>query len=155
MKHCYEYPHPAVTVDIALFRKRGDSLEVLLIKRAKNPFKGKWAFPGGFVDENEPLDVAARRELEEETGLSGIDLTQFGAFGDPGRDPRGHTISIAYSGFVEDERAAAAADDAEEAEWFPVDAPPELAFDHHKILAAALVHLPFVPGSRFQVDPET
>lgn len=137
-QHCYPFPRPAVTVDIVLFRRRDEKVEVLLIRRAKDPFKGRWALPGGFVDENEPLHDAARRELREETGLSDLELEQFGAFGDPGRDPRGHTISIAYVGFLDDDRAASAADDAEAAEWFAAHDPPELAFDHAQILSVAL-----------------
>src|SRR5689334_11906545 len=85
--YCYDYPRPAVTVDIILFHHDGQRIEVLLIKRARPPFKGTWAFPGGFVDKDESLERAAARELKEETGLAGIRLEQLGAFGDPGRDP--------------------------------------------------------------------
>jgi 8-oxo-dGTP diphosphatase len=137
-EHCYEHPRPAVTVDIILFYHDGQGMEVLLVKRARDPFKGRWAFPGGFVDENEPLEAAAARELEEETGLRNIRLEQVGAFGDPGRDPRGHTVSIAFTALLENRDKAKAADDAEDARWHSVTRPPRLAFDHKKILALAL-----------------
>jgi 8-oxo-dGTP diphosphatase len=119
----------------------GDDLQVLLIKRANDPFKGKWALPGGFVDENEPLEHAALRELEEETGLKRIRLEQVAAFGDPGRDPRGHTVSIVFVGVLHNNRKVKAGDDAAEAEWHPALRPPPLAFDHNKILSTALRHV--------------
>ena len=139
--YCYKYPRPAVTADIVLFRMPDDDLQVLLIKRAHDPFKGKWALPGGFVDENEPLEHAALRELEEETGLKRIRLEQVAAFGDPGRDPRGHTVSIVFVGVLHNNRKVKAGDDAAEAEWHPALQPPPLAFDHNKILSAALEHV--------------
>ena len=116
-------------------------IEVLLIKRARAPFKGRWAFPGGFVDEDESLEAAAARELREETGLRGIKLEQLAAFGDPGRDPRGHTVSVVFFGIVSNRRAAIAADDAAEAAWHSASNPPKLAFDHRKILKAAMERL--------------
>lgn len=136
--YCYEYPRPAVAVDIVLLYRSGDAVEVLLIKRAREPFKGRWAFPGGYVEEDESLEDAAARELLEETGLSGIHLEQIGAFGDPGRDPRGHTISIVFSAVLDDCLEAKAADDAADAAWHSALAPPKLAFDHSKILGVAL-----------------
>ena len=136
--HCYEYPRPAVTVDIVLFCRAESDVEVLLIRRAREPFKGRWAFPGGFVDKDESLEHAASRELLEETGLTGIHLDQIGAFGDPGRDPRGHTVSIVFSAMLEDCRNASAADDAADAKWHSAIDPPKLAFDHNKILDLAL-----------------
>jgi len=136
--YCYEYPHPAVSVDIVLFYRVGSEVEVLLIKRAREPFKGRWAFPGGFVDKDESLEHAAARELREETGLKGVHLEQIGAFGDPGRDPRGHTVSIAFCAMLDRRLPARAADDAAEAEWHPARRPPRLAFDHKKILSLAL-----------------
>jgi 8-oxo-dGTP diphosphatase len=140
-EHCYEHPRPSLTVDIILFYREADRVEVLLIKRANDPFKGRWAFPGGFVDENESLENAAARELREETGLKKIRLEQVGAFGDPGRDPRGHTISIAFAAVLEARVEAKAADDAEDAAWHTVARPPRLAFDHKKILRVALEHM--------------
>ena len=137
-KHCYEYPRPAVTVDIVLFVGLEDRIEVLLIKRARPPFRGRWAFPGGFVDADESLEDAARRELVEETGITGVKLNQLGAFGDPGRDPRGHTVSIVFTALLDDKPIAVAADDAAEALWHSARRPPRLAFDHGKILHLAL-----------------
>jgi 8-oxo-dGTP diphosphatase len=136
--YCYDYPRPAVSVDIVLFCRADGSVQVLLIKRGRDPFKGQWAFPGGFVEKDESLEDAAYRELAEETGLSGINLDQIGAFGDPGRDPRGHTVSIAFAAVLEDRLDACAADDAAEAEWHSALDPPKLAFDHEKILNLAL-----------------
>lgn len=135
-EYCYPFPRPAVTVDIVIFRE-SEQLEILLVKRKKNPFRGQWSFPGGFVDEDEKLLDAAKRELREETGLERIRLEQFQAFGDPGRDPRGHTISIAHFGIARPGAEPSAGDDAAEAGWFPADRPPRLAFDHPKILRAA------------------
>jgi 8-oxo-dGTP diphosphatase len=136
--YCYEYPRPSVTVDIILFHRAGERTEVLLIKRARDPFKGAWAFPGGFVDEDESLERAAARELKEETGLEGIKMEQLAAFGDPGRDPRGHTVSVAFVALLDRPAEAAGADDAEDARWHSALRPPRLAFDHKKILRRAL-----------------
>lgn len=136
--YCYEYPRPAVTVDIVLFCRSGSEIEVLLIKRSREPFKGQWALPGGFVEKDESLERAASRELLEETGLSVINLEQIGAFGDPGRDPRGHTVSIAFSAVLDSRLQPCAADDAADAEWHSALRPPKLAFDHKKILELAL-----------------
>ena len=138
LRHCYEYPRPAVTVDIVLFVGSQNRSQVLLIKRARPPFKGEWAFPGGFVDANESLEDAARRELVEETGITGINLKQLGAFGDPGRDPRGHTVSVVFTALLGDKRIAVAADDAAEARWHSARRPPRLAFDHREILRVSL-----------------
>jgi 8-oxo-dGTP diphosphatase len=113
----YRYPRPAVTCDAVVFTMRADDLAVLLIKRKDEPFKGRWALPGGFVNENESLERAAARELAEETGITGVRLEQLGAFGDPGRDPRGHTVTIAWVTFIVAEAAITAGDDAAEAEW--------------------------------------
>jgi 8-oxo-dGTP diphosphatase len=131
----YPYPRPSLTVDVALVT-REQAARVLLIQRKADPFAGKWALPGGFVDENERLMDAALRELTEETGLDGVDLEQLHAFGDPGRDPRGWTVSVVYLARVSaDQLSPRAGDDAAAAEWFPLDAPPPLAFDHADILA--------------------
>jgi 8-oxo-dGTP diphosphatase len=137
-QHCYDYPRPSVTVDVVLFYRDGERTEVLLIKRAREPFKGAWAFPGGFVDQDESLERAAARELKEETGLEGIHFEQLGAFGDPGRDPRGHTVSVAFVGLLESRAEATGADDADDARWHSALRPPRLAFDHKKILRLAL-----------------
>ncbi len=143
--YCYDYPRPALTVDIVLFHRTADGVEVLLIKRARDPFKDLWAFPGGFVDEDESLEDAAARELREETTLVGVHLEQIGAFGDPGRDPRGHTVSVVFSAVLDDRLQAAAADDAADAGWHSALAPPELAFDHQKILNIALKRMKLTP----------
>lgn len=136
-KYSYDHPRPAVTVDIVLFHRAKRDARVLLIQRKQDPFKGRWAFPGGFVDENESLEAAAARELHEETGLEGIELEQIGAFGDPGRDPRGHTVSVVFAALLDEQPQPAPADDAEAAEWHSVFTPPALAFDHDAILRAA------------------
>ncbi len=120
MPFTYPYPRPAVTCDSVVFTMRRGDLAVLLIRRKDDPFKGAWALPGGFVNENESLDRAAARELYEETGLSGLRLQQLCAFGDPGRDPRGHTITVAYVAFLLAEATLTAGDDADGAEWLPL-----------------------------------
>jgi 8-oxo-dGTP diphosphatase len=140
-EYCYEHPRPAVTVDLVLLGSAGPRVQVLLIKRAREPFKGQWAFPGGFVDKDESLEDAAARELAEETGITGIHLEQIRAFGDPGRDPRGHTVSVVFAGVLEDRALVSAADDASEAAWHPALEPPNLAFDHNRILSTTLERL--------------
>jgi len=132
----YEYPRPALTVDVALVTMEPDP-RVLLIQRKHEPFAGRWALPGGFVDEGERLIDAARRELKEETGLEYADLEQLHTFGDPGRDPRGWTVSVAYLVRVLPEQVKpVAADDVAAVGWCRLHRPPELAFDHAEILAA-------------------
>jgi 8-oxo-dGTP diphosphatase len=120
----YPYPRPSVTADVVAFTMRADDLAVLLIRRKEEPFKGDWALPGGFVNENESLERAAARELYEETGLtvSSSKLEQLGAFGDPGRDPRGHTVTVAFVTFRAHETSINPGDDATEAEWQPLRA---------------------------------
>jgi 8-oxo-dGTP diphosphatase len=140
MPYTYEYPRPMVTVDILLVRIYGDTLQILLIERGCEPFKGKWALPGGYVGMEESPDSAAYRELKEETGLENIPLRQTGVYGDPGRDPRGHTITIVYCGAIPLRQTAdpVAGTDARNARWFPADHLPELAFDHEKIITDCL-----------------
>lgn len=137
MSYTYPFPRPAVTVDIIIFRLSGNRPEVLLIERANEPFRGKWALPGGFVDKDEALEDAAARELAEETGLRGILLTQMHTFGTPGRDPRGHTVSVVYVGYLTEGAVAVAGDDAVNAEWFGLEEMPEMAFDHRKVIDMA------------------
>ena len=126
-----------VTVDAVIIKKTAD-YELLLIKRKNEPFKDCWALPGGFVDENEDLETAAKRELEEETQIKIDSLQQIGAFGKPFRDPRGHMVSIAYFGEVAANTIAIASDDAKEAQWFSIKKLPTLAFDHLEIIEKAI-----------------
>src|SRR5579871_1443660 len=117
----HQYKLPSVTTDVVLFSLIESELKVLLIERKNPPYQGDWAFPGGFLDYGEAPEAGAFRELQEETGLTDVVIEQLGAFGNPLRDPRGHTISIVFFGFVEAERSAATgADDAAEARWFDV-----------------------------------
>jgi 8-oxo-dGTP diphosphatase len=132
--YTYEYPRPAVTADLIVLTRESQP-RVLLIKRKLEPFAGAWALPGGFVDQDEPLESAARRELREETGLKVEQLEQMHTFGDPGRDPRGWTVSIAFVARVDPGSMPTAGDDALEANWYPLDQLPSLAFDHDKVLA--------------------
>lgn len=142
MSYSYRYPRPAVTVDCVVLGLDGPALKVLLIRRDRPPFEGRWALPGGFVDEGEPLEAAARRELREETGLDGVALEQLQAFGAIDRDPRDRVISVAHWALVRAaEHPARAADDARDAAWLPVAAIAGLAFDHDAILALALRRL--------------
>jgi 8-oxo-dGTP diphosphatase len=125
-----------VTVDAVIVKKSTDN-QLLLIKRKNEPYKDCWALPGGFVDENEDLEVAAKRELEEETQVKIDSLQQFGTFGKPFRDPRGHMISVAYFGEVPENTIAIASDDAKEVAWFAINELPNLAFDHQEIIEKA------------------
>lgn len=141
MSHTYKYPRPSVTTDIILFNWTGDRLSVALIRRKEDPFKGKWAFPGGFLEMDEDLGVCARRELKEETNLDVDDLIQLGAFGAPDRDPRGRVISVAFIGFAKPESKAHAGSDAQEIGWHDLSDLPELAFDHREMLSRAIERL--------------
>ncbi len=142
MSFTYEYPRPALTVDAVIFRRFENEWQVLLIKRGNEPFKGMWAFPGGFVDMDEELIDSAKRELQEETGLTDVDLYQLYAFGTIGRDPRHRTVSVVYWGVAQMENSeVTGGDDAEQARWFPVGNAPGLAFDHHEILVMAVSKL--------------
>lgn len=134
----YEYARPAITADSIVFVRTEEGLKVLLIQRGNEPFKGSWAFPGGFAEVGEALEATARRELEEETGLTNIPLRQLQAFSSPDRDPREHVITVAFFALIDFKEEVAAASDASAAEWFSVSQLPELAFDHKEILAVAL-----------------
>jgi 8-oxo-dGTP diphosphatase len=142
VSYCYEYPRPALTVDCVVFGLDEEDLKVLLIQRAQEPFAGKWALPGGFVQLDETLEEAAMRELQEETGVSNVFLEQLYTFGDVHRDPRERVVSVAYYALVNlHEYKIQAATDATHALWFPVDDTPPLAFDHEHILEVALKRL--------------
>ena len=137
--YTYKYPRPALTVDMIVIRNVNSGTEILLIQRLNPPFQDQWALPGGFVDMNETLEQAAARELAEETGLTGVVLTQFKAFSTLNRDPRGHTISVIFTGLVSKDSNAFAGDDAKNVCWFNISELPSLAFDHAEIIQEALV----------------
>lgn len=139
-KYCYKYPHPAVTTDCVIFGFNGKKLQVLLIKRGIEPFKGRWAFPGGFIKMHETAEEGARRELREETGLENAYIQQFHTFSDPHRDPRERVITIAFYALVKIQDVKGG-DDAVAAQWFPLDEIPALAFDHDYILRMAIQKL--------------
>ena len=131
--YCYEYPRPSYTVDAAIIAKADH--KILLILRKHDPFAGKWAFPGGFMDMDETPEEAIVRELEEETHITGVALKQFKTYGALGRDPRGRTISTLFLGFVKHSTdiSPKGGDDAAEAQWFSLNNIPDLAFDHSVI----------------------
>jgi 8-oxo-dGTP diphosphatase len=142
MAYTYEYPRAALTVDCVVFGFDEAELKVLLIQRGLEPFKGKWALPGGFVRVDESLDEAARRELEEEAGLKRVFLEQIFTFGAPDRDPRERVVSVAYYALVKlTAHQAKAATDAADAQWFALSKIPTLAFDHSDIMEMALTRL--------------
>jgi 8-oxo-dGTP diphosphatase len=142
MAFLYEYPRAALTVDCVVFGFDAGELKALLIERGLEPFKGKWALPGGFVRVDETLDAGARRELEEEAGIKNVFLEQLYTFGEVERDPRERVVSVAYYALVKlAAHETKAATDAADARWFPVSKIPELAFDHAEILAMALSRL--------------
>lgn len=142
MPHTYEYPRPALTVDCVVFGFDEAELKVLLIQRGLEPFKGRWALPGGFVRVDETLENAARRELEEEAGLKQVFLEQLYTFGAVKRDPRDRVVSVAYYALVKlAAHQTKAATDAADAQWFPISQTPKLAFDHADIMATALARV--------------
>lgn len=155
------YAKPALTADIVVLRPDQDGLQVLLVERGGHPFIGKLALPGGFANENEPVEETATRELEEETGVSGLSMTLVGVFSRPGRDPRGWVVSAAFSSVVGNETLTVqAGDDAASAQWYTVIHTPsglmlqrgdtvvpagDLAFDHEEVLLAALKQTGLLP----------
>ena len=142
MSHTYDYARPALTTDCVVFGLDDEDLKVLLIQRDLSPFEGGWALPGGFVRVGESVDDSARRELEEETGLKKVYLEQLYTFGEPDRDPREHVVTVAYYALVNLLDHPPKADtDARNAAWFSLDDIPKLAFDHRRILDAALDRL--------------
>ena len=141
-KYCYDYPRPALTTDCIIFGFDEVELKVLLIERGIEPFKGQWAFPGGFVHMDETTEEGAKRELLEETGLKDVFIEQLYTFSDIHRDPRGRTVSVAYYSLVNlNEHDAIAGDDAAKAQWFSVKDIPALAFDHEQIFRMAMYRL--------------
>ena len=142
MPYSYQYPRPALTVDCVVFGFDEGELKALLIERGLEPFKGRWALPGGFVRVDETMEEAARRELVEETGLKDVFLEQLFTFGKVERDPRERVVSVAYYALVKlSDHRARAATDAANAQWFPVSKLPKPAFDHADILRTALARL--------------
>ena len=140
LNYSYKYPHPAVTTDCVIFGFDGVSIKVLLIQRGINPYKGAWAFPGGFLNMDETAEEGAKRELEEETGLKDAQVEQFYTFTKVDRDPRERVITIAHYALVKMEDVKAG-DDAAVARWFAFDEIPNLAFDHDHILRKAMAYL--------------
>lgn len=137
LRYHYKYPHPNVTTDCVIFGFDGNKLNVLLVERGLEPYKGRWAFPGGFLNMDESAEASALRELQEETGLKGAYIRQFHTFSDPNRDPRERILSVAYYALVRLQEVKGG-DDAVKAEWFSLDNVPPLAFDHDKMLQMAL-----------------
>ena len=136
MSYTYEYPRPAVTADCVVITKEKEP-KVLLIQRGNEPFKGCWAFPGGFMNMDETTEQCAVRELEEETGLKVTEIKQIGAYSKVDRDPRGRTVTVAYLAIIDKPEAVKGLDDAAKAQWFPISDLPKLAFDHEEIMRDA------------------
>ena len=145
MTYQYEYPRPAVAVDLVVFKTTNRHREVLLILRKNEPFADQWALPGGFLDEDETLEQAAARELMEETGVSCKNLQQLGVWSTVNRDPRTRVISVSFLAEISADQNPVAADDAKDARWFRIDTVPDLAFDHDQMLQVAMnaVRRPF------------
>ena len=137
MSYTYKYPRPAVTADMIVLTDESVP-KILLIQRGNEPFKGCWAFPGGFMNMDETTEQCARRELKEETGLEIGEIKQVGAYSAVDRDPRGRTVTVAYITHIPQILPVTGLDDAAEAKWWPINALPPLAFDHAQILHDAL-----------------
>ena len=137
MAYIYKYPRPAVTADSIVITKETEP-KVLLIQRGFDPFKGAWAFPGGFMNMDETTEQCAIRELEEETGLRLSDIHQIGTYSKVDRDPRGRTVTVAYLAIIDEPIAVIGQDDAAKAEWWPLFDLPHLAFDHYDIMQDAI-----------------
>jgi 8-oxo-dGTP diphosphatase len=142
-RYIYDWPRPMVTTDSVVFAFFRNKPKLLLIKRGNEPYKGKWAIPGGFIEMDEELEDAAARELKEETGLENVPLEQMHTFGTVGRDPRGRQITIVFMGVLpEKPKEIKAGDDAAEAKWFDVDdLPKDMAFDHAEVAQFAIKKL--------------
>ena len=152
MSYIYKYPRPAVTADCVVITLEAVP-RVLLIQRGNEPFKGSWAFPGGFMNMDETAEECAVRELEEETGVRISGLHQIGAFSKIDRDPRGRTITVAYLAIVNQPLDARGMDDAKGAAWFPMNKLPKLAFDHEEIMAAAKKLYDSIPHQQAKIVP--
>lgn len=155
--YTYKYPRPSVTTDCVIFGYDEHELKVLLIERGNDPYKGCWAFPGGFLNMDEEALTGAKRELQEETGLEQAYIEQFYTFSDVDRDPRGRVISIAYLALVKIQEVKGG-DDATQAKWFSMKEIPSLAFDHKQILYLAINRLKekiFLEPILFELLPET
>ena len=137
MEYSYKYPRPAVTADCVVITNE-PLPKVLLIQRGAEPFKGSWAFPGGFMNMDETTEECAIRELEEETGLKVATVHQIGAYSKVDRDPRGRTITVAYLAIIDSPMEVKGQDDAAKADWFPITDLPHLAFDHYDIMTDAI-----------------
>ena len=147
-EYVYQWPRPMVTVDMVVFAVAAGGSKVLLIQRRNEPYRGKWALPGGFVEMEEELQTAAARELAEETGLGEVVLQQLHTFGTVGRDPRGRVITVVYWGIVEaGKMEVTAGDDAAQAKWFEIEELPQLAFDHDEVIKMAIERLGVAKGS--------
>ena len=138
MSYTYKYPRPAFTADCVVITKEAEP-KVLLIERGADPYKGCWAFPGGFLNMDETTEQCAIRELKEETGLEVDKVKEIGAYSKVDRDPRGRTITVAYLAVIDSPCEVIGQDDAAKAQWFPLDALPKLAFDHDDIMSDAIV----------------
>jgi 8-oxo-dGTP diphosphatase len=138
MEYTYKYPRPAVTADCVVITNEPQP-KVLLIQRGADPFKGAWAFPGGFMNMDETTEQCAIRELEEETGLKVAKVHQIGSYSKVDRDPRDRTITVAYLAIIDSPESVIGQDDAAKAEWFPITDLPHLAFDHYDIMKDAIV----------------
>ena len=137
MEYTYKYPRPAVTADCVVIANE-KLPKVLLVQRGIEPYKDRWAFPGGFMNMDETTEECAIRELMEETGLKVEEIHQIGAYSKVDRDPRGRTITVAYLAIIDSPLEVKGQDDAERAEWFPIDKLPKLAFDHEEIMSDAI-----------------
>ena len=137
MDYTYKYPRPAVTADCVVMTNE-PLPKVLLIQRGAAPYKGAWAFPGGFMNMDETTEECAIRELEEETGLKVATVHQIGAYSKVDRDPRGRTITVAYLAIIDSPEEVRGQDDAAKAMWYPITELPHLAFDHYDIIKDAI-----------------
>jgi 8-oxo-dGTP diphosphatase len=142
-KYIYDWPRPMVTVDTVVFTFQNNRVKLLLVKRGNEPFKGKWAIPGGFIEIDEELEDAAARELQEETGLANVSLEQMHTFGRCGRDPRGRQITVVFMGIAaKGQNKVKGGDDASKAKWFDIEnLPKDMAFDHSEVAKFAVKRL--------------